>query len=82
MCLYPAQSLFLDGYLNGQCGKRRRTYEMIRDAGFEIVSDQPLDDLMDEIAAVVNPNTRAAITVGGQPALKSIDELRPARVDA
>ncbi len=83
MCLYPANSLFLDGYLNGQGAERRRTYQMIRDLGFEIVSDHPLDDLLDDIAADTDPRTRASLTLDGKrPALKTLAELRPARVDA
>lgn len=77
MCLYPANSLFLDGYLNGRGAERRRTYQMIRDAGFEIVSDHGVDDLLAEIQADTDPRTRAEVTVGGGPAIKSVRELRP-----
>jgi biotin synthase len=77
MCLYPANSLFLDGYLNGRGAERRRTYHMIRDAGFEIVSDHPLEDLLDEVAGDTNPQSRSELTRDGV-AIKSIDELRPA----
>ncbi len=80
MCLYPANSLFLDGYLNGRGAERRRTYQMIRDAGFEIQSDHPLDELLGEIGADTDPATRAQVTVGGgRPAMKTVAELRPAR---
>jgi len=81
MCLYPANSLFLDGYLNGRGAERRRTYQMIRDAGFEIQSDHPLDELLGEIGADTNPHQRAQVTVdGGRPTMKSEAELRPERV--
>jgi len=81
MCLYPANSLFLDGYLNGRGAERRRTYQMIRDAGFEIVSDHPLEELLGEIGADTDPGKRAQVTVAGsRPAMKSEAELRPARV--
>ncbi|NBC11446.1 MAG: biotin synthase BioB [Planctomycetes bacterium] len=80
MCLYPANSLFLDGYLNGRGAERRRTYQMIRDAGFEIQSEHPLDELLGEIGADVNPTQRAQVTVdGGRPTMKTEAELRPAR---
>jgi len=46
MALYPANSLFLDGYLNARGDGRRKTLQMIRDGGFEIVSDRPLDELI------------------------------------
>ncbi len=80
MCLYPANSLFLDGYLNGRGAERRRTYRMIRDAGFEIVSDHNLDGLLDEVPADTDPSTVAPLTIDGQnTAIKSIEQLRPAR---
>jgi len=79
MCLYPANSLFLDGYLNGRGQERRRTYQMIRDAGFEIVSDHGVDDLLAQIAADTDPRSCAAVTVDGRPALKTAAELHPTR---
>lgn len=48
MSLYPANSLFLDGYLNVKGAESSRTLSMIRDAGFTIKSDRSLDDLIDE----------------------------------
>jgi biotin synthase len=44
--LYVANSLFLDGYLNSKGHEARQTLQMIRDAGFDIVSDVDLDDLL------------------------------------
>lgn len=49
MALYPADSLFLDGYLNTKGDDRRRTLQMIKDAGFTINSDQPADELPGDI---------------------------------
>ncbi|MEM1108897.1 MAG: biotin synthase BioB [Planctomycetota bacterium] len=78
MCLLPANSLFLDGYLNGQGAERRRTYQMIRDAGFEIVSDHDLGELMDEIPADADHNAKTSdLTLGGVK-IKSMEQLRPA----
>jgi len=44
--LYPANSLFIDGYLNVKGSTRAETLQMIKDAGFTIKSDQNLDDLI------------------------------------
>ncbi|MEM8739401.1 MAG: biotin synthase BioB [Planctomycetota bacterium] len=78
MCLYPANSLFLDGYLNGQGAERRRTYQMIRDAGFDLVSDHPLEDLLGELPADIAPGQRLDAPTREGVALKSLDQLRPA----
>jgi len=82
LCLYPANSLFLDGYLNGQGAERRRTYQMIRDAGFEITSDYPLGDLLEEIDADTDTGNQTAseLTRDGV-VIKSMQELRPAMIE-
>lgn len=85
MCLYPANSIFLDGYLNGRGAERRRTYQMIKDAGFDIESEHGgVDDLLDDIAADDPGSSKPPIelTLDGQrrPAIKSMAELRPAHV--
>ena len=36
MALYPANSMFIDGYLNAEGSTASRTIEMIRDAGFSV----------------------------------------------
>ena len=36
MALYPANSMFIDGYLNAEGSAASRTMEMIRDAGFTV----------------------------------------------
>ena len=79
MCLYPANSIFLDGYLNGRGAERRRTYQMIRDAGFRIVSDTPLDDLLGEIPADTREQDRPRVLTREGTPIKTIEELRPAR---
>lgn len=48
MALYPANSLFMDGYLNVKGDARLRTLQMIKDAGFTIQSDRSLDELIAE----------------------------------
>ncbi len=80
MAMYPANSLFLDGYLNGRGAERRRTYQMLLDAGFEIESDHPLEELLGELPADVSAqDVLRELTVAGRPVLKSMQELRPAR---
>jgi biotin synthase len=82
MAMYPANSLFLDGYLNGRGAERRRTYQMLIDAGFEIESDHPLEELLGELPAdlpgVSAQDVVRELTIAGRPVLKSMDELRPA----
>jgi biotin synthase len=79
LSMYPANSLFLDGYLNGRGSDRQRTYQMLVDAGFEIESEYPLADLLGQIDADTpgHAGNSAELTVGGRAALKSLAELRP-----
>ena len=79
LCLLPANSIFLDGYLNGRGAERRRTYQMIRDAGFTLESEHGLDELLNDIPADADPNQKAQdLTINGAtPALKRTAELRP-----
>ncbi len=74
LCLYPANSLFLDGYLNGKGAERQRTYQMIRDAGFDIVSDFPLDELLNEHTP---DGQDIDLTVNATAPMKSEVDLRP-----
>ena len=46
MALYPANSLFLQGYLNAKGSSNARTLRMIKDAGFSIKSEIDLDELL------------------------------------
>jgi biotin synthase len=73
MSLYPANSLFLDGYLNTRGSSRAKTLRMIKDAGFEIVATQTLDDLLkneeeDSVSFTIDENQRL---------LKNLSDLRP-----
>lgn len=43
LALYPANSVFMDGYLNAIGLKQRETLRMIRDGGFTIECDEGLD---------------------------------------
>lgn len=40
LALYPANSIFVDGYLNVKGDTTLKTYDMIRDAGFEIEMEE------------------------------------------
>ena len=64
MALYPANSLFLQGYLNAKGASGARTLQMIKDAGFSIKSETDLDELIGREASKVE--------------LKGLKELRPA----
>ncbi|MBF0386422.1 MAG: biotin synthase BioB [Candidatus Omnitrophica bacterium] len=63
--LYAANSLFLQGYLNARGTADTRTLQMIKDAGFTILSEVPLDQLLSGQPAVE------------KQALKTLNELRP-----
>lgn len=79
--LLPANSLFLDGYLNGRGAERRRTYALIADAGFELVGDHAVDTLLDALPeedGLADRNDRSSLTRDGV-AIKSMAELRPAK---
>ncbi|MBI4350412.1 MAG: biotin synthase BioB [Elusimicrobia bacterium] len=69
MSLYPANSLFLDGYLNVKGSPGPRTLEMIRDAGFTIASEFRLEDILD--------GGKKAPPLGRE-SLKTGRDLRPA----
>ncbi len=68
MGLYAANSLFLQGYLNVRGAADTRTLQMIRDAGFTIKSEVPLDELLAKASAY-----------GEEDGIKTIKELRPFR---
>ncbi len=77
MSLYAANSLFLQGYLNAKGSASNRTYQMISDAGFEIVSEFSAESL---VAKAEEESARAAeqpVDIGGANAIKSLEELRP-----
>ncbi len=79
LALYPANSLFLQGYLNTKGSSNARTLQMIKDAGFEIKSDVNIDDLLVEtrqpVVSVVEP-----YLVSTKAAIKDLKDLRPALV--
>ncbi|MDE0041831.1 MAG: biotin synthase BioB, partial [Candidatus Poribacteria bacterium] len=73
MAFYPANSLFIDGYLNAKGASRSRTLKMIQDAGFTIKADQSLEHLLE-----IEKERGASLSIlnQGKP-MKNLDELRP-----
>ncbi len=73
MGLYPANSLFMDGYLNTRGNSRRQTLEMIQDAGFTIKSELSIE----EILRREQDDTRTERTAPSETFIKTVEELRP-----
>jgi len=73
MSLYPANSLFMDGYLNTRGKSRKETLQMIIDAGFTIKSDKSAEELMHQEITESQPNSCTILD------LKSDKDLHPAR---
>ena len=73
MALYPANSLFVDGYLNTKGESRRKTLQMIKDAGFTIKADRALEELLEQ-----EENAQDLLTIDDRKTLlKDIKDLRP-----
>jgi biotin synthase len=73
MSLYPANSLFMDGYLNTRGKSRKDTLQMIIDAGFTIKSDKTAAELL---LQETTDTEKDNYSISG---LKSDGELHPAR---
>ena len=73
LSLYPANSLFLAGYLNARGDERRQTLQMIQDAGFEIESEMPLEELITEQPPTIPAERPVQVSIR-----KTLAELRPA----
>jgi biotin synthase len=71
--LYPANSLFMDGYLNVKGTSRFKTLQMIKDAGFSIKSEQNIDELIQKEKACYNKMNK----IHPQIIIKKILDLRP-----
>ena len=67
MGLYPANSIFLDGYLNTKGSKIKETFTMIKDLGFDIESKQDLESIL----------SKTSIESIDKSSLKTVKELRP-----
>jgi biotin synthase len=74
MCLYPANSIFLEGYLNTKGKDSQRVLQMIKDAGFTIESDKSLEELMSKTSTATS--TEFSVD-GSQSFLKTLSDLRP-----
>lgn len=72
--LFPANSLFLDGYLNTKGNERLKTLQMIRDAGFTIESNRSLDEILGEERAMSQDIAQNSVT---QTIMKGLSDLRP-----
>lgn len=73
MALYPANSLFVAGYLNTRGAARRQTLQMIKDAGFTIKADRALEELLKQ-----EEDTQNLLTIDeSKTLLKDIEDLRP-----
>ncbi len=73
MALYPANSLFVEGYLNAKGASRKQTLQMIKDAGFTIKADRALEELLKQEEATQN-----LLTIDDRETrLKDIKDLRP-----
>ncbi|MDP8211782.1 MAG: biotin synthase BioB [Candidatus Zapsychrus exili] len=46
LAFYPANSLFMEGYLNVSGDTQKKTLTMLKDAGFKIESDKTLEELL------------------------------------
>jgi biotin synthase len=73
MSLYPANSLFMDGYLNTRGKSRKETLQMIIDAGFTIKSEKSPEELLEHETAEARTDVLSA------PGLKSEEDLHPAK---
>jgi len=73
MALYPANSLFLDGYLNTKGDDRRRTLQMIKDAGFTINSEHRLEELLGKEGNTLEVSSDGA---AGHVPMKKLQDLR------
>lgn len=75
MALYPANSLFLQGYLNAKGASNTRTLRMIQDAGFAIRSEINLDEILSQEEQPLD-----LVADGSKALLKTLKELRPVNV--
>ncbi|OED35055.1 biotin synthase BioB [PVC group bacterium (ex Bugula neritina AB1)] len=72
LALYPASSLFLAGYLNTQGNPNVKTLEMIQDAGFEIVSDFDVNEVLQK-----QKSTKLLNRNNTEVMMKTLEDLKP-----
>jgi len=71
LAFYPANSLFLEGYLNSKGIQNQETFQILQDYGFEIESDQDLGEILEKTKKfnkLISPQT---------PIMKDLKDLRP-----
>ena len=78
MGLYPANSLFMEGYLNTVGTKIHDTLQMIKDGGFEIQSDKMLENL--QASERINMKLKSETDHSEPPIFKDLSLLRPTLV--
>ncbi len=75
LSLYPANSLFMEGYLNTLGHSAVQTLQLIKDGGFTINSTQELDRVLAQMAEQAeNPTASQSVDA---VILKQLKELRP-----
>lgn len=77
LALYPANSLFLDGYLNTKGDSRLKTLRMIKDAGFHVKSEIPLEELIENELAEAGQINENDNDEASKALLKELKDLRP-----
>ncbi len=77
MGLYPASSLFMDGYLNTKGTNTLQTLTMIQDAGFKIRASKELDEVLAMLEQ--DATTQPPLDEAGQIVMKQLQDLRPTR---
>jgi len=71
LCLYPANSIFMDGYLNTHGASRKKTLQMIKDSGFTLQSNLSVDELLQQEQGILDDES-------GRVYIKNKKTLRPA----
>lgn len=66
MALYPANSIFMEGYLNTKGNTAAQTLQMIKDAGFTVKTDFSLDALLNQ----ANYNAKDGVELKGKSELR------------
>lgn len=76
LALYPANSLFMDGYLNTRGSNMEGTLQMIKDAGFTPKTDFNMDALINA-AKSKESDLRDPLLTDGEVILKRKEDLSP-----
>jgi biotin synthase len=74
MGLYPASSMFMDGYLNTTGTNTAETLQMIKDAGFTIRANFDLDEIL---AKAKQEQEETHASAASKLVMKQVQDLRP-----